>query len=65
MVIGGIKLITKKQYDAICDKAFDLKIANDNLEGINKLLNERIDLLEKRNKDLIRENDRLKEVKHE
>ena len=48
------------------EENYNLLVANDNLEDVNRLLNERIEILEDRNRDLILENERIKrEVKHE
>lgn len=65
--------ISRKNYDKmekyakyLEEENYNLLVANDNLEDVNRLLNERIEILEDRNRDLILENERLKrEVKHE
>lgn len=62
-----LRIITKKQCKAIDNLIYKLELENENLSGVNKLLNERIEILENRNKDLIKENTILKnkEAKHE
>ena len=77
MNIGKMKLISKEEFEkmeeqifALREERFEFKVHVDNLNNVIDLLNERIAILEDRNKDLILENntlrqEQLKEVKHE
>lgn len=73
MNIGKMKLINKEKFEDmeeeirdLKEERFALKLEIDNLENVGRLLNERIRVLEDREKGLMLENYKLKqEVKHE